>query len=65
MKRETLVKKKFNLDKFEVVRLSNMKNINGGDGGVPTGTETTTLSSVACKSLRTSISDTDPNKTNG
>lgn len=64
MKRKTLEKKKFNLEKFEVAKLFNMKSIKGGDsegGPITAGTDVRTLSTNGCKTLSTSISDTNPN----
>ena len=66
MKNKKLKTTKFNLEKFEVARLSNLKNINGGNGEsgpINTGTDLGTLSTKNCKSLTTSISDTNPNNT--
>jgi hypothetical protein len=56
MKKENLEKRKFNFEKFEVAKLSNMKNIRGGnnnDGDPTTVTNTNTdkVSSRICKSL--------------
>jgi hypothetical protein len=48
-------KQKFSLEKFEVVKLSNIHLIKGGDGGdeptVDTGTYTKTQSTQMCKPI--------------
>ncbi len=56
MKKENLEKRKFNFEKFEVAKLSNMKSINGGDGGggndnTITLTDGAKVSSRLCKVL--------------
>lgn len=55
MKKKTLKKDKFNLDKFEIARLSSMKNIKGGSDGTiltTSGTDGTMDSSKVCRTLK-------------